>query len=1384
MFHLGKTCTNAIFWAFVALSVLLLVIVLAVKYAVMPNVQRYQGDIVSRVAAITGMDVSATAIRGGWSGFRPYIELENVVFREPADAQKRTAGAEALRLPQLQASLSWWSLLLGQLRFADVSLISPELALSRGPDGLIYFAGRALNQTREVEDDGRFLQALLEQPGISIRHATLTWTDELAPSPSLKFTDVGLILERRIGGHAIGVVATPPSTLARNVSFSAMLAINNENGRWRVAGAAYTQLQDANLAEIRRHVSVPDALQSGSGNVRAWIDIDNSQTVPTPPGAAAIPATGTPENPAAMPNPLRAITADVNIVNARAQLGSDLSPLQVARLGGRLEYVAQENGFTLRSKALEFRTRDGVASPRADFSVTLKNQYEEAKASGEVTANGIDLNVLSGLLEYFPIGKDLRAVAARFGPRGLVEQSSFSWTGYLDKPSAYKLKGKLTDFGSNADEKIPGVAGFSGTVEGDEKGGKFLIASKNMQLDAPHTFRAPLQFVSLDSSGQWKVSADTIEIDLDNLQFANEDLSGQMSGRYWRYRAGGARAADEKGPGSLDLKGKFDRIKATRVPDYLPNGGSKSRDYIEWAIRDGDITAADFVLKGAVYDFPYHLGKGGEFRFHAKVKDIDYRYGEGWPNANDINGELLFENTHFVAKIDNAKILNAPVRQTTITIDDFAGTPPLLTIQGSADARAEDAVRYIKESPLLDSIGGFTRLMALDGPGKLELALKFPLGVKEQNKITGKYTMMRGHAKIAMGDKDKGIDIANLNGSVSFTEASVKSTPLTGVAYGNPMTASIAGAGEGGVAVDYSARADVAQLADVLPFRMPQQVTGIADFTGRVLSKGGATEVTIDSPMLGIVSTLPTPLAKRADEERKLRVAFSNTGLATEKIRVTLAGNANAATETRIDARFQRRFDARGSSQGLYGGIASVGESSGDAAVPEGVWLAGAMPRLDFDAWREAIDGFYPAVAPPATAPAADAANARDESPIAGFDFKLGSLLAYGRPFKAMSLKGRHSGRGWAMKVDSDEASGDFTWRPAAFNDRGLVRARLQRFALADEAPTAAPAAPVEPGKEPDFPAFDIVADKFTFKDRELGKLELRATPQAANWKIDMLNISNAHSTLEMQGLWLRLGDPQNPAGGKSRTTMSMKMQTSNLNALFDQFGFGDYVKGGRASLDGQLSWPGHASQFQASLLSGNFSIEASDGRFAKIKPGAGKLLGLISLQSIPRRITLDFRDVFSEGFAFDKIAGDMKINNGVIFTDNFEIKGPAADIKMVGDVSLPNENQNLVMTVKPSLGEGVAIGAGVVLGPAVGAGVLLAQKLMQGAATYEYAVTGSWDNPQVDKLKQVSRADPPAGEKTGTSPATATSNTGGSTGTTPANSSIASPVPPPKKTP
>jgi uncharacterized protein (TIGR02099 family) len=1352
--------------------VLFAVVVLSLKYALMPNIGRYQGDIISRVAAASGMDVSATAIRGGWTGATPYVELENVqlVEREGRESAGRPAGTPALKLPKLRASISWWSLLAGQIRFAELIIDGPELVLSRRSDGLIYFAGRAVNQPTETPDDGQLLAFFLEQPGLEIRNASLDWQDDMTPGAALRFTELGLIVRKSGASHEWGLRASPPPTLARQIQATGDMRFNNDAGRWTAVGRVYASATDANLKEFRQHVNVADAVQSGLGNMRVWLDLDTTKAVATtaatpvapstmaPPVSSTAASTSAPVNAFAAFQPVRAITADVNFANASVQLEPGLAPLNLVKLAGRINYKAEQGGFSIGSKALELRTREGAALPAADFSLKLLNQAEAAKAKGEATGNGIDLKVMAALIEFFPVGKDVRALVARYSPRGLVRDTTFSWDGYVEKPRAYKLKASVADFAVNAYEKTPGVAGFSGEVEGDNNGGVFKVASKDFVLDAPEVFLAPLKFQQLTSDGKWNVSGDVFELAFDKFAAANSDIAFELNGRYSRFRADGAKSKQEKGPGTVDLRGKITSAKAASVYAYLPKG-SKTQEYLKFAVQSGEITSADLLLKGELYEFPFLDAKAGQFKLDLNLKNVDFRYAEGWPVATDITGVLTLENTKLSGKVDSARFYNAPLKKTTLLISDLSRKPAVLGIIGEVDARAEDASRYLRESPLINNVGAFTKFVMLDGPGKLNLDLSIPLGTPEENAaaklavaVRGDYTMMRGNAKLALGSQ--GLPISNVTGSVTFNENGIKSNGLQGVAFGNPMSVSL-GMQEGAVIAEFSARADVTQLRDLIPFKMPQQVSGTADFRGRVTPNKNGMDVTIESSLAGVSSNLPYPLAKRSDEQRPLRVTLNDPGQPSEKIRLTVGGIASVErpqneAETRIDARFLRRFDANGNPQSLYGGVATIGESASAAPVPEGLWLEGSLPQFDFDAWRRAIDNAYPAVAAPAVSAtgSVEAQRVRNDSIIAGFDVKLGSLTAYGRPFKAISLKGRHGTEDWRFVVDSKEASGDFTWRPNAFDDRGAVRARLKTLSIAEESPVspldATASASATAVKDADFPALDIVADSFTLKDRWLGKLELRATPQVANWRIDQLVISNGHATVEMDGLWQRYGDPERPPAAdakvRSRTVMNLKVEGSNLNALLGQFGFSEQLRGGVGKLEGRLSWPGHTYDLQIARLSGNFKVEATNGAFSKVQAGAGKLLGLMSLQSLPRRITLDFRDIFSNGFAFDRLGGDVRIENGVMFTENFEIVGPAAEVKMEGDVALPSERANLVFTVQPKLDETVALGAGLfTLNPLIGVAVFVGQKVagnpFEKMFSYKYAVTGPWDNPEVERI-------------------------------------------------
>jgi len=209
---------------------------------------------------------------------------------------------------------------------------------------------------------------------------------------------------------------------------------------------------------------------------------------------------------------------------------------------------------------------------------------------------------------------------------------------------------------------------------------------------------------------------------------------------------------------------------------------------------------------------------------------------------------------------------------------------------------------------------------------------------------------------------------------------------------------------------------------------------------------------------------------------------------------------------------------------------------------------------------------------------------------------------------------------------------------------------------------------------------------------------------------------------------------------------MTLSWDIKDLGKTLERFGYPGTVKGGDADLTGQLKWPGSPHEFNSAGLSGNLQLDARHGQILKIQPGVGRLFSMLSLQNLPRRLTFDFRDVFSSGFTFDKIGGSVKIDKGVMRSDDFRMEGPTARVDMRGETDLQKETQHLYIKVTPYLSDSLSIAA-LAGGPVVGAAAYVAQKLLKDPlnqlAADEYEIGGTWDNPQ--ELKGDSRTRAPA---------------------------------------
>ena len=1247
----------------VALAVFL-VAVIALRYAVFPQIERFRDDIAASVSRASGMAVSLADVDAGWQGLRPILGLTGMRVAD-------RSGVPVFEVDRAEISLSWWTLLAGELRFHDVDFYSPQLSLRRGADGLIYLADKALNAP-EPGEGGRFAAWLLGQPRLAIHDATLRWEDEFGGAPPVQLRRVEIAMRKVGRRHLVAINATPPTAIADRIDLRADLLFSRSPEAWQASGTLYAETGRADVALLRAHLPVPEALRTAEGAIRAWVDFE--------------------------PGRVREVSADLNLRGVRAQLAADALPLDLETLAGRAYYRLQEGGYAAGARELAFRTRDGLAVQSAAFSVATAQESGRAPR-GEVRANGIDLKIAAALLDYLPVPREAKAQAHRFAPRGRLLDTTLVWTGEsLAKASAFRLKSQFEDLGVNAADGFPGASGLTGSLEGDERGGTVRLASRRGSFEAAGVFRAPLAFESLEARAAWKREGKAIEVRIDHARMANADAEVSVAGTY-RTLPDSA----EHSPGWVDLSGRVERARATAVAGYLPNGIAGTRDWLAAAVLAGEVSDGRFELKGDLWHFPFRDASQGRFFVEAAIDRGRLRYHPAWPSVDRVKGAIRFENARMEIRAQEAYIYASRARSASAVVADLGADAAVLAIEGDIDTTGVDSVRFLRETPLVQGPGAFTRVVAIEGPARLKLKLDWPLWGGEPFRLAGDYAFAGATASVG-----RSLVLAGIRGSLAFSEKHVSAPKLTGTLFGQPSTLRLSSQPDGAVLTQLDGSMDARTLGAFIPSGFARRMAGSTAWSARVMTGAAGTELRVESALKGLAIGLPEPFAKRADEARALAVTIRRLGAIDEETVAALEGG--------VHARIGR---GRDDDAGRWNAAIKFGAPVSGEPVREGLWLYGNLARFDLDAWREAV-------AAPAAAPASEAEAALE---LRGLDLNFGSLHYAGRDFTQLSARLARAAGEWRGTLTGPAVAGEITFDSRG---KGRVAARLTRFSLSAGTSGEAGPEPAPPAVQDDLPALDIVAERFDFHDRWLGRLELVATPDGRDWRIERLNIANDHARFDSSGVWRRT------ATGPL-TQLNLKLETTNLHALLGQFGFGEFVNRGQAKLEGQLVWPGYPYEFSPRVLSGRFAVQASKGQFARIEPGAGKLLGLISLQSIPRRVSFDFRDIFSEGFAFDRIAGEAKLARGILLTRDFEVAGPSAFVSMAGEVSLPLETQNLTLKVVPEVGESVAIAATVLGTPVMGLTTLLLQKLLQNplgkVVSYEYLVTGSWDNPAVTRL-------------------------------------------------
>ena len=1334
-----KILTNLARWALGLVLVAWFVFGLAwgaLQWLIVPRIGEFRPQLEAQATQLLGIPVRIGAITAQSTGMIPSVELADVQL---FDAQGRVA----LRLPRVLAALSPRSL--WRFGFEQLYVDHPTLNIRRALDGKIYVAGLDFSKNGAANEGAT--DWFFSQIEFAIHDGSIEWTDELRSAPALALSQVELVVRNQGRRHNLRLDATPPAPWGERFSLRGMFQqplLARHSGAWRDwQGQLYGAFTRVDLSELRRYSDIGVDLHQGNGALTAWADVSQGQVV--------------------------AAVADVALAQVSITLGSGLQALALKSVHGRLGGSPLVNGFEFSTQALTFDTADGLHWPGGNVSVSYQGAEGKMAAHGELKADQLDLAALAQIADRLPVDAGTRAALLAYAPKGRLQQIVANWQGPLAALSQYQVKGQVSQLELATTANSPGIRGANVKFDFNQSSGLASISLVNGALELPTIFdEALIPVTQLSTDAKWQVKGERIAVQLPNLKFSNADAQGEAQIK-WETSDPTSSSAHARFPGVLDLQGSLSRADGTRVHRYLPLIIKREvREYVREAIQAGSANSVKFKVKGDLNNMPFTDPKQGEFRISAAVHDATFAYIPRklqtrdtlpWPELTQLSGELVFERAQMQVRAASARMgasSGLQVSKVEATIADLKHA----TVSVNAQVRGAlaEALWIVNGSPLASMTGQALSRSLASGNADYKLQLTLPIASLNQSTVQGSVTLLGNDIQITP-DTPK---LTRSRGVVNFSENGFSivggqarmlggEVRLEGGSLGLPAANGNAVAPSMLIRASGTASADGLRQAKELGLvaRLAQYASGSATYTAALALRRSEPELSVISNLQGLGLNLPAPFNKSA--EAILPFRLENVLLPDPLpplLSTPLRRQDRLTLELGRIASIMYLRDLSGPEPRVIRGSIGIGLLPQESAPPPD---AGVLANLnlnvfDLDAWQRVLSQVT-----------ASSVSSSTPGALSYFPNRLAlrslELTFGGRKLNNVVVGGSHEGLLWRANLDANELNGYLEYRQSSDSGTGRVYARLARLSMAQSAANEVETLLSE--QPASIPALDVTVEDFELRGKQLGHLDVEAINRGAEatgareWRLNKLNLIMPEAVLKASGNWASVNaqgnvpgsTPPKSAPSPRRTVLNFKLDIADGGELLSRFGMPGVVRKGRGKMEGQVAWLGSPINLNYPSMTGAFTVNVEAGQFLKADPGIAKLLGVLSLQALPRRLTLDFRDVFSDGFSFDFLRGDVGIEQGIAKTNNLQMKGINAAVMMEGQADIAKETQDLKVVVIPEINAGTASLIASAINPAVGLGTFLAQWFLRRplieSATQEFHIDGSWADPKITKLQR-----------------------------------------------
>jgi uncharacterized protein (TIGR02099 family) len=972
-------------------------------------------------------------------------------------------------------------------------------------------------------------------------------------------------------------------------------------------------------------------------------------------------------------------------------------PLIIESIAAHFGAKQTKSGWEVNGDRLQLQI-NGTKWPENKFSL----QYDDVQQAYRVYVKNLLLGPLFAL--DLPWVDTLKPIIA-MKPEGQLSETEL----HIKQGTVNYFLSRFRELSWAQRKTIPAVKGLSGVIYWQPKEGRLELDSYQTSFEWQSL--PAVNFAHINLGLDWKTLSLGTRVSLDHFLLQNPALTLTANGTLDEF--------EHYPDSSVKLETQFSASHLEQWLPYIPSHVLKEKleQWLKKNIKVVSKASGQMMLEGNMVEFPFDKAPG-TFSILAFVDGVELKFAPNWPLTREVDAYLHVDKRQLEVDIRHANFQGVDVENMNLRIDDLGLGYETLLLHGKLETAAEKLLAYVMATPLKTKLARLASLN-LKGMLGLDLNLEIPLYPEnDDNLVKGEIALDNNQAVLKMGSARLIFD--KLTGMIDFNENGIMDSQCTGTLANAPVSIHFERVTlpQPSLQVTVEGSSSIQTLQHGLKYPLLTSMTGLLDWKAILLLAEKVNEsdrLTIQSSLNDVAIHLPPPLGKAAGVALPLNMILDLQDEKNMRLRLQYDDRLSADLLLQV---LKKKL-------ALNRGDIHIGGRGALAPNEKGLKLSGRWAEFDVKRWNAVM----------AKLPRDPSSPLLDS--IRWVDMSFDTFNIFHRQVKNLGLKAtQFENHEWAVQIQQKDLVADVRYQPQSFTLSGQVaHLRFEKSPhsleqLTHDAEKIAPS---------DIPNLHLTIQRFIYDDVDIGQVVLNSKRSATALQIESFNLSSPFYNMKLKGNWVKNNII-------NRSDIEGDLAISQLGKSLERFQIKTAIEAHKGTLAFTLNWPGSYIDFALPKVEGETRLLLKGGRITDLgsaaegKIGFGKLLNIFSLQTIPRRLQLDFSDLSQNGYSFDEFKGNFHLKNGVLSTQNSSIDGPVASVSMKGDIDLIKQLFLLDLYVSPHVMASLPVVATIAGGPIAGIATWAASKIInQGISTvngYRYKVSGPWRDPVVKEVR------------------------------------------------